>query len=262
MLTLFQSKFSKVILGVFAVLICFLVLVKTMHEYRKYTLAGSGTSATNTITVTGSEDVFVVPDLATFSYSVTELAKTVAEAQKIATDKANKAIAFLKQNGLADKDIQTTSYSISPQYDYVSGVCTQYGCPSGKQVLKGYEVSQSVTVKTKIDDAGKILAGIGQLGVTNLSGLQFTVDNEDMFIAKARKNAIDEAKTKAQVLAKDLGVSLVRVVNFSEGGDYPRPMYAKAMTMDSSVGMGGGTPEIAKGENKITSSVSITYEIR
>lgn len=260
---LLQSKTARVILTLFAVLVCILLLVKTMHQYRKYTLAGSGTSATNTITVTGESEVFAVPDIATFTYTVTELAKTVPVAQKAATEKANKAVEFLKKSGVAEKDIQTTGYNISPQYDYVSSPCTQYGCAGGKQVFKGYEVSQTVSVKVrKIEDAGTVLAGIGELSVTNLSGLQFTVDKQDDFVAEARKKAIKEAKEKAEVLADDLGVSIVRVVNFSEGGDYPRPYYAKTMMADSAMGMGGSAPEISVGENKISSSVSITYEIR
>ncbi|TAK57188.1 DUF541 domain-containing protein [Patescibacteria group bacterium] len=262
--SMFQSKTARVIVGVLGVLICFLVLVKTMHEYRKYTLAGSGTSATNTITVNGESEVFAVPDIATFTYTVNELAKTVPAAQKVATEKANKAVEFLKKSGVAEKDIQTTGYNISPQYDYLSAPCTQYGCPGGKSVFKGYEVSQTVAVKVrKIEDAGTILAGIGELNVTNLSGLQFTVDKENEFVAEARKKAINEAKTKAKILADDLGVSIVRVVSFSEGGDFPRPYYSKALMMDAAVGgMGGGAPEISTGENKITSQVSITYEIR
>ncbi len=260
---LLQSKTARVILTVFAVLVCVLLLVKTMHQYRKYTLAGSGTSATNTINVSGNGEVLAVPDIATFSYTVSELAKTVPAAQKVATEKANKAVEFLKKSGVAEKDIQTTSYNISPQYDYVASPCTQYGCPGGKSVFKGYEVSQSVTVKVrKIEDAGTVLAGIGELNVTNLSGLQFTVDKQDELVAEARKKAIDEAKKKAQILADDLDVSIVRVISFNEGGDYPRPMYAKAMMADSAMSMGGGAPEISVGENKISSSVSITYEIR
>ena len=110
-----------------------------------------------------------------------------------------------------------------------------------------------------------MLAGIGGLEVQNVSGLNFQVDKEENYKKEARRQAIMKARADAETLAHDLGVTLVRVINYSESGYYP-PIYYKGMeTMMADGGRGGleaPSPEVPVGENKITSSVTITYEIR
>ncbi len=135
----------------------------------------------------------------------------------------------------------------------------------GERILKGYIVDQSVSVKVRnVDVAGKLLTGVGERGASNVSGLNFTVDNNEELQKEARAKAIADAKEKAEELRKELGVSLVRVVSYGESGNWPVPYYSK-------LGMGGAmdvrsesaaSPEIPTGENKIISNVSITYEIR
>ncbi len=113
-----------------------------------------------------------------------------------------------------------------------------------------------------IADAGKVLSAIGTTGVSDISGLNFEVDDQDAKVREARKIAIDDAREQAKQLAKDLGVKLSDIVSFNESGNYPTPMYyAKDMAM----GMGGANesaPQLPTGESKITSNVTITYEIK
>ena len=131
-------------------------------------------------------------------------------------------------------------------------------------MLTGYEAHESMSVKVRnIDDAGKIMQELGALGVTDLNGPNFTIDDEDALKAEARKQAIEDAQAKAKVLAKDLGVNLGKVMNFSEGGDYMDPMYyGRDMMMAESANVKSTPAQLPKGENTITSQVSITYEIR
>ena len=236
---------------------------KTFKEFK---FVGSGTTATNTITVSGEGEVFAVPDLAIFSVTVTEEAKEVKDAQKVATKKINDIIAYLKAQGIEEKDIKTTSYNVYPKYEWIEVACVGGRCPGGKQEMIGFEVSQSVDVKVRdTEKAGDILSGVGNLGVNTVSGLSFTIDEEDKLNAEARAEAIDDARTKAEELASQLGVSLVRIVGFNEnGGGYPMPYYKREMmTMSADSSMGGAVaPELPVGENKIMSSVSVTYEIR
>ncbi|HXK39099.1 MAG TPA: SIMPL domain-containing protein, partial [Candidatus Paceibacterota bacterium] len=137
-------------------------------------------------------------------------------------------------------------------------------CP-GKQVLVGYEVSQTLSVKVRDTKmAGDLLSGVGSRGATEVSGLSFTIDDEDALKAEARDKAIAQAKSKAEVLAKSLGVSLVRVVGFyeNEGG---MPIYAYGLGGDERMMTSSApkaSPEIPVGQNKIVSNVSVTYEIR
>ncbi len=247
------------------------LLIATLSELKSYHLIGSGVSATNTISVSGKGEVFAVPDTAEFTATIQETAKDVAEAQDAAAKKANAVIAYLKGAGVDEKDIQTTDYSIYPQYEYQSAVCPQVQitngtrpvyCPPGKQVLTGFQTSETLTVKVKdTKKAGELLSGVGSRGATNVSGLNFTIADEDALTAQARDKAIAQAKKKADALAKSLGVSIVRIVGFSEGGGGmpPRPMY---MSADSGMASKAATPEIAVGQNKITSNVDIVYEIQ
>src|SRR3989344_2860368 len=126
-------------LGVLAVFLAFAAIA----EIKGLRYIGTGTAATNTITVSGQGEVFAVPDTATFSVTIQEEAKEVADAQEVATKKTNDIIAYLKGEGIEEKDIKTTDYSVYPQYDYLqAGACREGYCPPGQQVLRGFQVSQ------------------------------------------------------------------------------------------------------------------------
>jgi hypothetical protein len=109
----------------------------------------------------------------------------------------------------------------------------------------------------------KIVSGLGDNGATNLSSINFTVDDMDKLKADARKEAISKAKIKAEQLAKDLGVELVRIISFNEGGDYPVMNYARADMMSVKAEGAGAAPTVLPvGQNKMVSNITITYEIR
>ncbi|MDE2188300.1 MAG: SIMPL domain-containing protein [Patescibacteria group bacterium] len=245
----------------------------------------------NTITVSGTGNAYAVPNIATFTFTVSDTEKTVADAQSKVTAAENKAIAVVKSAGVSDADIQTTLYNISPQYQYQNAICpqqTSYNtsansasvssglmvptvaaapataiyCPPGKSVLTGYEVSETVQVKLRdLSKSGSLLASLGGAGVSNLNGPDFSVDNPDAVNAQARDKAITDAQAKAKTLASELGVSLGKVTNFSEdNGSYPRPVMYAAMASTGSAK--SAAPEISTGQNQFTSNVTITYEIK
>ena len=243
------------------------LLVLTFSSLKEYHFIGSGVTATNTITVSGDGEVFAVPDTAEFSVTIQEEGKQVKDAQDIATKKTNDIIAYLKQQGVDEKDIKTADYSVYPQYDYVQDTACRSGyCQPGKQVLRGFQVSQTLSVKVRdTEKAGDLLSGVGSLGASSVSGLSFTIDDQDALEAEARDEAITKARDKANELAKQLGVSIVRVVGFSEDGSYPPTPYAYGrggVAMDMAQESKAVAPELPAGQNKITSNVSVTYEIR
>jgi len=254
----------KFLLAIAIALTAFLGL-KAVGEFMALRYVGAGVMPANTISVSGYGEAVAVPDIATFTYSVVSEKSTVAAAQDDATTKANAITAALKAAGVAERDIQTTGYSVYPQYEYQEVQCIRYPCP-GQQKLRGYEVRQTTTVKVRdTAKAGDLLTQVGGMGATEVSGLNFTFDKPEQVEDEARDKAIADAKEKAEVLASSLGVTLVRIVSFSESGNYPMPYYAR----DMAYGMGGAesvvaqkAPEISVGENKVTSNVSITYEIR
>lgn len=265
--SLMQNKnIIKLTTAFLAVLSLFFV-AKVLAEFKSYGYIGNQYGSQNTISVTGEGEVFAVPDIAEITFDVTEEGKLVPDAQKKATDKMNAIIASLKKAGIAEKDIKTVGYNIYPNYEYqtksIACPVGSYCPPEGRQVLIGYKVSHSILIKVrKTDQAGTILSSLGTQQVTNLSGINFTIDDEEKVKNDAREKAITNAKEKADALAKQLGVRLVRIVTFTEGGNYPI-YYGKTMNMSAEADMAGApTPEIPAGENKITSSVTITYEIR
>ena len=243
------------------VLLSLFLATKIITEVREWRYIGSGVIATNTISVQGEGEVFAIPDVATFSFSVIKEGKTAKEVQDRAAEISNRAIEYLKENGIEERDIKTTNYNVYPRYEYEKIVCITFPCPQGERKLVGFEINQSVTVKirdTKI--AGELLSGIGAFGVERISGLSFSIDDESELKRQARKKAVEDAKEKAKVLADDLGVRLVRIVNFSE---FDSPVFARFEATVGVGGEGGGVvPDIEVGENKITSRVHITYEIR
>jgi len=218
----------------------------------------------NIISVSGKGEVFATADIANFTYTVEQEGSTVADAQKKAGEVSAKAIKVLKSAGIEDKDMKTTGYNVGPKYEYNTKPCGAYGCPPGNPTIVGYTVSENIRVKVrKIDTAGTIISNLGETGVTNLSNLDFTVDDEDVLSEEARSLAIVDAKNKAKKLAKDLGVSLGEVVNFNEETGGSRMYYDKAYGVNA---QGLGAPvanvTIQKGENKITVNVNVTYRIR
>jgi uncharacterized protein YggE len=271
------ERLRKFILVAVALLIVFLA-VQAVAGVKEWRYIGAGLPAANTITVSGHGEAVAVPDIATFSFSVVSDKATVAAAQEDATAKINAVTKYLTDAGVDAKDIQTSDYSVYPQYEYQNAVCPTYApvsmggassavyCPPGKQVLKGYEVRQTTAIKVRdTEKAGDLLAGVGAQGATEVSGLTFTFDKPDMVQDEARDKAIQNAKEKADTLAKSLGVHLVRVVSYNENGNYPMPMYAREVaygTAGSVANEAKAAPEISIGQNKVTSDVSVTYEIR
>ncbi len=242
-----------VILGVFLIT---LIISKAVDIKDKIQITG------NTITVSDTGEIYAKPDLALTTFSVITEAKTVAEAMQENTKKMNAVISFVKGEGIEDKDVKTTNFNISPRYEWYEENQCYPPCPGGKRVLVGYEVTQSLEVKIRdMVKIGDVIQGATDAGANQVGDLQFTIDKEDELKKQAREQAIEKAKTKAKELAGQLGVKLVRIINFSESSVIPY-YYGLLEKAAAPSGVGGGAPQIETGENKIEVTVSITYEIR
>lgn len=259
-----KNNVWKAGLWVGVILVIFL-LVMSIKELKSIGYVGKDTSIMNAITVNGKGETISIPDVATFSFSVTETAKMVDEAQAKATTKINTALKALKDNGVKERDIKTIYYTINPHYDYVDGICVAGGpCRPGQSTLSGYDVSQSIEVKIRdLKKSGALFATIGSLDVQNVNGLIFSIDDIDAVKEKAQKLAIENAREKAESLAKQLGVHLVRITSFFDQNDEPPiPTYGMMGEVMPMKTASASAPQIPAGEQKITSKVSITYEIR
>ena len=210
--------------------------------------------ASRTIVVSGEGRASIAPDIATVAFSVVSEGSSASAIQTENTKKMNDAIAAVKALGVDAKDIRTSGYNLSPKYSYSQ--------KTGKSSIDGYQVTQTVTVKVRnLDDAPKIVGGLPSLGVNQISGPSFSVEDPEKYLAAARTEAFGKARAKALALARAAGVGLGRVVTFSEssGGNYPRPMYMKA---DMAVGGEAATPNFEPGTEEAQVSVSVTFEIR
>lgn len=231
---------------------------------------GKGEKQVPSISVSGDGDAYAKPDMATLDFSIQAESKD----QKVAADNVNttmkKMIEALKAGGISESDIKTTNYSLNPQYDYVQMPCeptksiSGMGCIPGKQVLRGYQVNQRIQISVKgqnFDKVANYVDIVTKNGATDIGQLDFKVEHPEKLQAEAREKAIKEAKQKAEVLADQLGVELVRITGFYEGNSNPE-YNGRAMLMNAKMDMvAGSAPTIPTGQNQYKSNVSITYEI-
>lgn len=160
-----------------------------------------------TIVVSAEGEAFAKPDIAIITISVKSEERTVDRAMLENTEKANKVIEFLKEEGIEERDIKTASFNIYPRYRY----------DDRSRNLEGYEVLHSLEVKIRdIFETGKIIEGATAKGANEVSGLSFLVEDEEELKAIAREDAINKAKARAEMIASQLGVRIRRIISFSE----------------------------------------------
>lgn len=248
-----SKKDLTLLLSLFLIMLVLFFGAKFINEIKGSEFVGRSLVQTNTISVIGTGEVFVKPDIAKITLSVVREADTALEAQKQSAEAVNAVIQFLNESGIEDKDIKTTNYNLWPVYDYLQ---------DRGRVLRGYEASQNLEVKIrKIEDTGKILAGATEAGANQVSGLSFTIDDEEQLKKDARKIAIAKAKVKARELAGELNITLGRLVDFSESGGAapPIPIFYEGAGKGGDLAVAQETPT---GENKVAMTVSLTFEIK
>ncbi|MBN1152446.1 MAG: SIMPL domain-containing protein [Dehalococcoidia bacterium] len=206
------------------------------------------------IWVTGQGEVQAVPDIAVLSLGVQAQAPTVAEAQNQAKQAMDSVMAALKANGVEEKDIQTTGYSIWQQ--------TRWDNDKQEEIVTGYQVSNSVRVKVrKVADAGTILDAAVTAGgdLIRVQGIHFEVDDPTAFLADARSKAVADAKMRAQQLASLAGVDLGKPTYITES--YYNPIIYRDVEMAKADSQAPAPTPITPGETTITASVQIVYAI-
>jgi len=230
------------------------------HAYKSLTNDQWG--GPTTISVYGTSEVMAIPDVAQFSFSVRAEGETATVAQEASATSINAVMAFLEQSGVEERDIKTQGYNLFPKYRYEQRPCTPTSCPPGESIQDGFEVSQTIVVKVRdTSTAGELLSGVGEAGATDISGLNFSIDDNDALKMQAREEAIMEAKEQAKTLAGTLGVRLGKMVSYYEDdSSVPMPY-----------GMGGdmmmreqaaAAPSIPTGESIVKSRVTLVYEIK
>ncbi|MBX9823296.1 SIMPL domain-containing protein [Afipia birgiae] len=203
-----------------------------------------------TVSVTGEASISVPPDLAQIDSGVTTEAKTAREASEANNKAMGGVLQALKNAGLAEKDIQTSRLSLSPQ----SAPNRNANAPF---LIVGYRASNRVTVTirdiTKVADTIDVLVGAG---ANEISGMSFMVSKASKLLDDARAEAIADARRKAEIYAKAANISLGAPISISEE-TAPGPMPYRKMAAD----MAASAP-VAQGQETLRVSVSVSYEIR
>lgn len=212
-------------------------------------------NVSDTFSVNGTGTVSAVPDIAVADIAITVEGATSTAAQDEANTKSNAVVEYLKNTGIKTADIKTSGYNVYPQYDYTDG----------RTRIRGYQVTQSLTVKIRdLDKANTIIDGVVDAGANQVSSLRFEIDEPEKLKAEAREKAIAEAKEKAEELVDQLGVRLGDIVGFYESeNSYPPIMYGRGGAMDMAVKSEAvPAPDLPAGENEVTVTVTVTYQIR
>ncbi|APG85216.1 outer membrane protein [Sinorhizobium americanum CCGM7] len=207
------------------------------------------------IKVSGEGRATTAPDMAIVQLSVVKDAKTAREA----LDANNKAMAevlsALKQSGIAERDLQTSGFSIMPQYNYPQNSDGSARPPE----LVGYQVGNGVSVRVRdLAKLGQVLDQSVTLGVNQGGGIEFTNDKPETVITEARKAAVADAINKARVLAEAAGVSLGRLIELSEqpARDEP-PVPMRSMAKE----FAADQVPIATGEQAYSVTVNVTFAV-
>lgn len=211
-------------------------------------LPASASENNKHITVTGVGTSTVTPDAVRFFASVSVIAKSNKEALASASKSATAVRGALRDNGIATKDIKTSSLTVYPEYNYSQD--------KGQELI-GYRATQSFTVVIrKADNAGAVIDAVVSAGgdAVQINGISPFLSNGAAATEKAREAAVADARSRANSYAKYLGVSLGRVISLTEVSApvYNFPVMAKGAAAEDAT-------QIDLGETEVTVTVTVRW---
>jgi len=226
------------------------VVFGPMLAGRGVVAADATTSPDHTVTVTGTGDVSVAPDVADIIIGVTVQKPTVAAAQSSAAASMTAVIAAIKKDGVAAADITTTDVSLTPVYDYSGG-------STPKLVGQQFINTVKVTVRNLSSLASVVDDSIAA-GATTVNGITFRLDNPKQAETQARQLAMADARSKADALTAAAGTSVTGVATITETTSQPTPIYSG--TSFDAQALAASTP-IQTGTTDIVVQVTVSYLI-
>jgi uncharacterized protein YggE len=202
--------------------------------------------------LSASGEVTRAPDLAIITAGVVTRSSNAAGAMQQAAARMQRVRAALTAAGIADRDIQTSNISLSPDYVYENNQPPR---------ITGYSASNQLTVRFHdIANAGRILDVLVGQGANQISGPNLTIDKPDAALDEARAKAIANGRARAELYARSLGLRIVRVVSVSEGGgNYPVP--PPVPMMEARMAQAADT-KIEAGEQKLQVNLAMTFELQ
>jgi uncharacterized protein YggE len=189
------------------------------------------------------------PDIATISAGVVAQAAKAGDAMAANAKAMNATVAALKRAGVADRDIQTQSISLQPQYRYGE---------NQPPILTGYQASNRVAVRLRdLAGAGGVIDALVAAGANQIDGPTLTVEHPETALDEARTKALAKARARADLYAKAAGLSVRRIVRISESDIMPPPPRPMAMMAAKRA---EDTP-LEAGEQELTVNLSVVFEL-
>lgn len=201
-----------------------------------------------TLTLTGSGSVAIAPDIATVSVGNEARAEAAADALNVNSERTAQLIATLIEAGVAESDIRTSGFSVSPLYTRNSSLST------GGDGIDGYQVSNQVSATIRdLTQVGPVLDRLVRDGANRIGGISFGVSDDSAARDEARALAVADARHRAEVYARAAGVSLGPIIEMREGGPVSAPM-PMALEARSAV-------PIQAGSTQISAAITVTWAI-
>ncbi|HVT45193.1 MAG TPA: SIMPL domain-containing protein [Thermoanaerobaculia bacterium] len=204
------------------------------------------------ISVSGVGKVTAAPDRVSFTVGVQTTAMNVEDAVRENNRRTAAVIAALKAAGANDQEIRTSSFSIFPQHEYQEG--------GRRPILVGYQVGNNVTVtRSTTADAGRLLQAAVNAGVNQASGLSLTVSDQTRHRDEGLRRAFEDARAKANVLARAAGRTVGAAISITEGGAAQPPIpYGRTVAMEAQA----SEVPVQPGVEELAYTVSVIFEMR
>lgn len=248
MKALFGSPFFNILASVLATFIVGAVFFKYGGGV-PINVTSTTTEKTSTFDVSGEGSVTVAPDEARVRLGVSEEGASIAAIQERVNRVMEELAESLKDLGVDTKDIKTSNYSVNQNYQ-----------------TKGYTARAEVVIKVReLAETSEVLDLVGKLGLEQVGGLTFGLSEqlEKESLKTAREMAIEEAKEKAQELAKLAEMKLGRIIDVQESGNQPQPFMMRSAAMEIDLAGDELTPTpIEPGSSEVSVSVTLSYETR
>ena len=201
--------------------------------------------------VSATGEVSRIPDVAIISAGVVTRQPTASAAIQENAARMERVLAALKRAGVPDRDVQTSSINLNPEYRYQENQPPQ---------LNGYTASNQVSVRFRdIRNSGRILDALVAEGANQINGPTLTIDKPETALDEARTQALATGRARADFYARALGKRVVRLVSVSEGGgNYPAPpmpMMMEARTQSADT-------KLVPGEQKLQVALSMVFELQ
>jgi hypothetical protein len=211
-----------------------------------------GQTQPRTISVTGNSEVILVPDIAYVSIGVHSEADSAKAAVATNNTQTQAVIDAIKAQGIDEKDIQTTNFSVYQSEKYA---------PTGESLGTFFMADNTVNVTVRdVAKIGDILDASINAGANNIYGITFDVEDRETALASGRDQAMVNAEEQAEMLASAAGVTLGEVQSISYYSSAPVPVYYDSKM--AGVGGGGQSVPISPGQLTLSASVSVVYGIK